>query len=372
MKYLSLLVIIFLTGGCAIGPGPVKRFISPAQADYDRADLYFQKKNYAAAIAGFEKFIKDYPRSNLVPGAYLGVGWSHYLKNEYKETLDALAQVRTQDQGLKSWIDKLQTEAKKRIGQAATETSASTLFNIPSFTNQEKLKIEGTAPLGGKVLVNNQEAVITEGIFSKEIALNEGENNITIVITDKEGKTGTKESRVVLDKTNPQIKITSAELDDFGYAQIKGVTEPGAQLSVDGQLFAVDEQGSFNGSIKWPNNKQVPLTAIDRAGNITKEVFSDTDYPARPTGLRVRSQSGINVDLAWNDNLEPDLKGYNVYYSSTGEFSDKKNNREIITGAVYSMTELRSGRTYTVYLRAVDKMGNESEGSTPAITIVIP
>jgi len=372
MKKLFFTAALCLIYGCAVGPSPIKRFVSPAKAAYDKADIHFQNKDYSAAIAAYEKFIKDYPQNNLVPGAYLGIAWSHYLRNECQETLAALANVRTQEKSLKAWVDKLQQECRQKVSQSPEAAQTPGLFNIPAFTNQEKLKVEGTLPAQGKVMINGQEATIANNMFSLEIALKEGENALDIAITDKEGKTDTKQAKITLDRSKPQIKITSAELDDFGYAQLEGTTKIGSQVTAEDEPLVVDNSGKFSGRVKFPSNKQIQIAVRDKAGNTASEVFTYTNYPDRPTGLRLRTISGTQPDIEWNENREEDLKGYNVYYSLPGGFSDRKNNREIITTTTYTVTDLRSGKTYKIYLRAINKMGNESEASYNTLTVPIP
>jgi hypothetical protein len=369
--YVSIILLGLAIGGCAIGPAPLKRFISPSQAAYDKANAYFQQRDYNAAIAAYERFIEDYPRHNLLPGAYLGLAWSYYLKGEYNKSLQALAKVRTKDEVLKAWVDKLSSACKTKLASVAT--TAVQLFNIPAFTNQDILKVEGTVPPGSRVSINEVEVTVKEGLFSQEISLLEGENIVKIEVTDKDGNVQAKESRVVLDTTPPPIEVVDAELDDLGYVTVKGVTEAGATvIAQDKEELFVSENGEFEGKVKLPRNLEIELVAQDPAGNVSRTVFSDTEYPDRPTGLRIRSVYGDSVDLEWNANLEEDIKGYNVYYSLAGEFQDQRYNVDVIEDTIYTMVGLESGKTYTIYLRAVDKMGNESLESWETLTVTIP
>ena len=82
----------------------------------------------------------------------------------------------------------------------------------------------------------------------------------------------------------------------------------------------------------------------------------DTQKPSVPTNLKGRVVSGSRVDLSWNastDNVG--VAGYRVY----------RNNVLIkkVSGRTYSDRALRSGRTYTYYVRAYDAAGNVSSGS---------
>lgn len=373
MKVPALLLLALLLGGCAAGPAAIKKIISPSQGAYDRADALLQKKHYDAAISAFSKFIEMYPQNNLVCGAWLGIAWARYGQGQYKETVEALTKARTTDPGLRAWIEKLKNDAQKQVAQSNTATSTTTLFNIPAATNQPTIKIEGTAPAQGKVTVNGKESAITNGLFSQSVDLTDGENTISVDITDKDGKTESKSAKVTLDRNPPQIKITSAEVDDFGYVLLTGTTKPGSQVTIGNDSLNVDSKGNFKGQVKWPSQRQVTLVARDQAGNTGQEVFAHNEYPDRPTGLRLRSVYGGNLaDIEWNENTEADIKGYNVYCAKTGESSFIKNNREVIRGTTYTMENLQRQETYTVQIRAVDKMLNESEPSRDNITVAIP
>ncbi len=365
------IILSLMISGCATTLKPLEKLVSPSESLYSQAEQHFQNKKYDIAIAVYERFIKEYPNHKLVSGANLGIAWSYYLKKDCPKTLEYLAKVRTQDKDLKTWMEKLGDKCKKEIASSGTLAS-SKIFNIPNATNQEILKIEGAAIEGGKILINDEEVKAENGIFSKEITLKEGENPISIVITDKDGKEEIKDTVVVLDKTNPTIVVNSVELDDFGYIEILGETEKNARISIEDVTFAVDSEGKFSGKIKLPRNKQFKLIAKDEAGNTAEEVYADTESPDQPTGLRVRDIYGDTVDIEWDENREADIKGYNIYHSRQGEFSDLKKNTEIIEDTTYTLTGLGSGNTYTIYIRAIDKMGNESEVSEETLEVNIP
>ncbi|MFC1508209.1 fibronectin type III domain-containing protein [Candidatus Omnitrophota bacterium] len=374
MKYLHTCVIILalILSGCAMGPKPIKRFISPSKALYDQASAYFEKKDYNTAIATYEKFVESYPRNDLAPGAHLGIAWSYYLKGDYENSLKAQKKVKAKDEALKAWLEKLANNCKTKIAGSASASTASRLFDIPSFTNQETLKIDGTVPKDNIISINELGVTIEGGLFSQEVSLEEGENIIKITTTDKDGNIETKDTIVTLDTVVPDIEVTDAELDDFGYVAISGLTEKGSIILANNEELLVSSDGKFQGEVKLPRNLKIELVSEDRAGNTKKIVFSDTEYPDEPTGLYLKDTYGDSADIEWDKNREEDIKGYNAYHSLVGDFSDQKHNTELIEDTSYTMTGLLSGSTYTIYVRAVDKMGNESDPSDRTVTAIMP
>lgn len=372
MKYTHTFIsvtLVLIIAGCATGP--IKKFISPSQAFYDKAGAYFKEKDYDNAISVYEKFIEENPRHDLTPGAYLGIAWSYYLKGEYEKSLQAKTKIKTKDEDLKAWLENLADACKAKLATTATASSPR-VFDIPSFTNQGILKIDGTIPQGSLISINEMEAAVKDGLFSKEIPLEEGENLIKIKTTDKDGNIETKDTKVVLDTTPPRIEVVDAELDDLGYVTISGLTEELSIVIANDKEIFVSPKGEFEGEVKLPHNLRIKLVSEDRAGNVAELVFSDTEYPDQPTGLSVTATYGDSVDLAWNENSEKDIKGYNVYYSLAGEFSDQLYDPELIEDTTYTMVGLISGNTYTIYIRAVDKMGNESDASEETVSATIP
>lgn len=79
-----------------------------------------------------------------------------------------------------------------------------------TFTNVKTITVEGTAsdvtsrPV--TVTVNGQAVSVVEGNFSTTVALNEGENVITIVATDASGRTTTITRTVIVDTKAPVIE----------------------------------------------------------------------------------------------------------------------------------------------------------------------
>ena len=84
--------------------------------------------------------------------------------------------------------------------------------------------------------------------------------------------------------------------------------------------------------------------------------------PAVPSGLSaVAGVSGI--DLSWNPNTEPDLRGYYVYRSAGGGPFERLG--DLVQAPVYGDHALESGKQYRYTVSAVDRIGNESARPEP-------
>ncbi len=103
------------------------------------------------------------------------------------------------------------------------------------------------------------------------------------------------------------------------------------------------------------------LTACD-----VNDSNTEPDYtpPSPPTGVVV--VNGDNrVDLYWNENREPDVAGYNIYFSFS--YSGKYTLIGSSPYANYIDDEAVNGETYYYGITAYDFNGNESELSPDVI-----
>jgi hypothetical protein len=84
----------------------------------------------------------------------------------------------------------------------------------------------------------------------------------------------------------------------------------------------------------------------------------DTVPPAAPANLSARAYSGM-VDLSWDANTEPDLRGYHVYRRGPGDADFLRITTRVVTEARYRDAGLVNGRTYRYQVTAVDDARNE-------------
>jgi hypothetical protein len=104
---------------------------------------------------------------------------------------------------------------------------------------------------------------------------------------------------------------------------------------------------------------------ISAAAAVTPQ---DIFPPATPAGLS--AVSGLNsVELVWERNTEPDLRGYRVYRAADGE--ELQLLADGVDAPAYSDRQVESGRKYRYAIRAIDQDGNEST-MTATVEITAP
>ncbi len=90
--------------------------------------------------------------------------------------------------------------------------------------------------------------------------------------------------------------------------------------------------------------------------------------PAVPQGLLALAASS-SIELTWDPNTEPDLRGYYVYrYAGSGAWARIAG---IIEAPSYSDRDVKSGMTYRYAVSSVDQSGNESERTKP-VEVAMP
>lgn len=103
-------------------------------------------------------------------------------------------------------------------------------------------------------------------------------------------------------------------------------------------------------------------------GNGDDEDSGDTTAPTSPQGLTATS-GGSAIALDWNGVPADDLRGYNVYRSTSP--IDNLSGREPlenspVAGAEYTDESTENGTQYYYRVTAVDSSRNESEPSSEA------
>lgn len=89
---------------------------------------------------------------------------------------------------------------------------------------------------------------------------------------------------------------------------------------------------------------------------------NDVFPPAIPSGLTVVAGIGT-IELAWNRNTEPDLRGYRVYRAvGDGPFLRIT---DLVDVPAYSDRNVETGKRYRYAVTSVDQVGNESARSEP-------
>ncbi|MCZ2149434.1 MAG: hypothetical protein LC126_16880 [Bryobacterales bacterium] len=130
-------------------------------------------------------------------------------------------------------------------------------------------------------------------------------------------------------------------------------------------LIYADKTADFGKSYRYR------VQAVQKAGereaesdlSATMEITPvDTFAPAAPASLTVLS--GVSsVELAWERNLDKDLRGYQVY-RATGD-GPMERIASLVESPAYSDKAVESGKSYHYAVSAVDQAGNESAKSEP-------
>ena len=162
-----------------------------------------------------------------------------------------------------------------------------------SYTNKDKVTVEGTSSPDTTIeLYNNgEEAAETEtnasGVFSAEVELEDGANELTAKATTDVGSTDESEPvTVILDQAKPELEITSPENGSKYNKETVTVTGTVADenldwVKVNGQTATVKD-GTFSKRIILDEgSNQITVQAKDKAGNsIKKTVTIDVKYTA--------------------------------------------------------------------------------------------
>ena len=133
------------------------------------------------------------------------------------------------------------------------------------------------------------------------------------------------------------------------------------QIGESGKPEYIDTKTEYDKTYQY-SVQGVNGQAESEVSGVVSVTPRDVFPPAVPTGLT--ASPGVNtVELAWNRDTEPDLRGYRVYRSTdNGPF-------ERIAGTVeapsYSDKTITSGKHYRYAISAVDQSGNESKQSAP-------
>ncbi len=117
------------------------------------------------------------------------------------------------------------------------------------------------------------------------------------------------------------------------------------------------------------------IVQVSGMGAQTPVLAADDRFPpAVPTGLAVvANPEGKAIDLSWNPDSEPDLRGYFIYRREVGSPAggERVSGAKPVEASSWSDTTARSGVRYAYSLSAVDADGNES-GRSPESVETLP
>jgi hypothetical protein len=175
--------------------------------------------------------------------------------------------------------------------------------------------------------------------------------------------------------------IYRAELDDAS-ANLAGHDVSQLNLSGKLQLLASQpEQGHSDTSFEFGKSyAYIVRSVINRDGVALESADStpavvtprDTFPPAVPQAVSAAVVSGetdnaLIVDLSWSINVEPDFAGYRVYRSEQADTPGQLLTPQLLPTPAYRDTSVQPARRYWYVVTAVDRAGNESAPSPPAL-----
>ncbi|MGC9089552.1 MAG: stalk domain-containing protein, partial [Caldisericia bacterium] len=143
---------------------------------------------------------------------------------------------------------------------------------VPKFVNKPQLTISGVTDVGARVLINDEEVEVgSDGKFAHEMILLEGLNSI-VVRAEKGSLSRVKRISVTLDSTPPVLKVTVPDSVKDRVFEVKGTTEVGVTLTINGEPVIVNPDGTFSMVLNISEGEKelpVEVKAVDQAGNIT-------------------------------------------------------------------------------------------------------
>jgi len=157
-----------------------------------------------------------------------------------------------------------------------------------------------------------------------------------------------------------------------------------SQLNLNGKmqpLASQPEQSYSDKSFEFGKSyAYIVRSALDRDGVTVESADStpvivtprDTFPPAAPQAISAavlpgETDNALVVDLSWSINVEPDFAGYRVYRSEQPDTKGQLLTPELLPTPAYRDTSVQPARRYWFVVTAVDRAGNESAPSPPAL-----
>lgn len=159
------------------------------------------------------------------------------------------------------------------------------LYPLPKTVNEPKVRVEGVAEAGVKVVIfingRSEKEVVADndGNFKAELALS-GRSEISAVAEDQAGNKSQESEKVVVfyDKEPPELEISSPGEEVSGWEdpqiEIRGKTEKGAKVYVNDHLVILGQEGDFSYRYSLSEGEnQITVKAEDEAGNTTEKTI---------------------------------------------------------------------------------------------------
>ncbi|MBU3206684.1 S8 family serine peptidase [Clostridium algidicarnis] len=259
-----------------------------------------------------------------------------------------------------------------------------------NYTNKDNIILEGNMNIEGKVnvFVNDEKVttVDTENkLFSANIQVKEGENNITIS-GEADGKTSKMSSiiKVIGDTTSPEVTIevpVDSDLINKATIEITGNAKDDnlKNVTVNEKEVIVDEKGNFNISIPAVSGENI-ITAIatDLAENqttVTKKVNVVNAKVTTPEITNLKEINYINTDtvtLEGKMNVEGNVSVFvNDEKVATVETKDKLFTVNLDLKEEINIITI-SGEENGVTTKMSEKVKVIVDKTSPEVTVEVP
>ena len=166
--------------------------------------------------------------------------------------------------------------------------------------NSKDVTVSGTVDVGSTVKVNGEAANVDgSGHFSIIIHLTGTSEVLNVTAIDLAGNTSKKTLHVSVDTTPPALTVTTPvpfqEVHRLPLL-VKGVTEKGASVTVNGAQASVDEDGNFSYEITDLNTTGMTIITVmakDAAGNTSKKTINVKYVKTTIVTLQVGNQNSL-------------------------------------------------------------------------------
>jgi len=181
--------------------------------------------------------------------------------------------------------------AQDVLGNEAAATISVTLDTQPPLlhvihppagfvTNNANLVMTGVTEFGANVTLNELPVIVLNGMFNGTVLLQAGLNTLTVKAVDRAGNVAVVTRTAVLDQTPPVLTISepsSGLRTQSGKVTVRGITDPGSTVTVNGVAAKVDGLGAFTAEISLSEgDNSLFITSVDPAGNPTSKTLRVT------------------------------------------------------------------------------------------------
>ncbi|MFQ6059759.1 MAG: PKD domain-containing protein [Thermoplasmata archaeon] len=258
--------------------------------------------------------------------------------------------------------------ARDNFGNENLTTWSFTVDTFPPYLNVVEpidglvtrislLSVSGWTENDASLTINEVPTPVSpNGSFSAFVVLTEGKNVISVQSRDRAGNYERINRTVVLDTIPPLLDVTEPSDGvwiNYPTVVVRGRTEPGALISVGGQLADVGPNGSFEMSvalIEGPN--RITVTATDPAGNIATSQIS-VNVDTKPPYLLLESP---------REGLLTNMQSLSIYGGTEPSVSLEINgvSMPVHPDGSFSTTALLSEGQNIIYVNVTDLAGNSN------------